>query len=454
MPFDTRRLRPELAEGLALAGYVDMTPIQAAALPAMLRGEDVIGQAKTGSGKTAAFGLALLNRVDPGQATTQALALCPTRELADQVAGELRKLARRMPHLRVVTACGGRPLRGQRAALERGPQVVVGTPGRVLKHLRRGALALSGLRGLVLDEADRLLDMGFADQVLDVVGRCPPDRQTLLFSATWPEGVAALSEAVQRAPRFVGVEALVAPDTLRQRVYVCAPGARNQLVVNLLVAHRPASVLLFCETRAVCDRLAAFLRARGASALALHGGMEQQRRDDALLQFANGSACALVATDVAARGLDIPALPLVIITELSPDPEVHVHRVGRTGRAGEAGLALSVAAGPAELARLERVEALLGPIERGMPPAESGGLGFMTPAKRTLLILSGRRDKLRRGDVLGALVKDAGVPAEAIGRIDLMERSCAVAIDQAHAERARARVRRIKKRRVRVRLLG
>ena len=446
-------LRPELLQALDGLGYTRCTPVQGRALPPMLEGRDVLVQAETGSGKTAAFGLALLQGTAPDR-RTQALVLCPTRELAEQVAEELRRLASRLD-VQVTTLCGGRPLHPQVRALAGGAQVVVGTPGRVAKHLRKGSLELDALRVLVLDEADRMLDMGFAEEVLGIVERCPR-RQTLLVSATLPEGVRELTR-IQREPLVLRVSDRVDPGALRQRAYRCEPGGRKELLARLLAAERPATALVFCETRRDCEAIAAFLTGRGAVALALHGQLEQRERDDVLVQFANGSARVLVATNVAARGLDIPELPLVLVAELSPDPEVHLHRIGRTARAGATGLALSIVSGPRELERLHRIEAHLGEtLERAPTPSGPASLQFLRPRYRTLLVLAGRKDKLRKGDVLGALVQSGGVPADAIGRIDLRERSCAVAVRGAYASQALKAVQsgRIKKKRVRATLLG
>ena len=455
--FSELGLRTELLEALDQLGYATMTPIQAHALPPILAGADVVGQAKTGSGKTAAFGLGLLHRLDPERRVTQAVVLCPTRELAEQVADELRRLANRSPNTRVVTICGGRPFRDQRLSLEQGAHVVVGTPGRVNQHLDRGTLSLAEMATLVLDEADRMLDMGFIEEVYSVISACPSERQTLLFSATFPDGITALSAQIQDQPVSVSLQARVDDDKLRQLVFACDPGQRREVLVQILAAYRPNAALIFCETRSQCDGLVGFLSHRGASALALHGGLEQRDRDDVLVQFSNGSARLLVATNVASRGLDIGAMPTVIIAELSPDPESHVHRIGRTARAGEDGLALSIVAGPAEQARLERIEAYLGqPIEPGPPLTAGSAVTFLAPANRTLLLLSGRKDKLRKGDVLGALVKDGSIPADAIGQIDLAAKTCAVAVATEYADRALAHVQRgrLKNKRVRAVLLG
>jgi ATP-dependent RNA helicase DbpA len=455
--FLTLDLRPGLLESLEQHAYVEMTPIQAKSLPPILTGSDVIGQAKTGSGKTAAFGLGLLNPLVAERLEVQALVICPTRELADQVAAELRRLAQRIPNTRVLTLCGGRAFRDQRLALGHGAQIVVGTPGRILDHLSRDTLDLRRLRTLVIDEADRMLDMGFVDDVQDITEACPSTRQTLLFSATFPDEISTLSTHVQTEPVSVSVSTQVEPEQLRQLVYLCERQQRYETLLKILAEHSPDAALIFCETRDDCERVADILTLKGAPALALHGGLEQRERDDVLVQFTHGSIRLLVATNVAARGLDIPALPAVIITELSPDPENHLHRIGRTGRAGEEGLAVSIVAGQVEEERLSRIEAFTGqPIPHGGPLTSETSLAFLAPLYRTLMILSGRKDKLRKGDILGALIKDGKIPSEAIGRIDLSAKSCAIAIHRPQAKAALQflHTARVKKKRVRAILLG
>lgn len=449
-------LNPALLEALVQVGYTTMTPIQAQSLPLALEGRDVTGQAKTGSGKTAAFGLALLNAIDPSQPDTQSLVLCPTRELADQVTGEVRRLAQRLDNLRVITLCGGRSMWDQKQALAGVRQVVVGTPGRVADHLEKGTLTLDGLRVLVIDEADQMLQMGFIEQVTTLVDACPAKRQTLLFSATFPSEIEGLCRRIQQQPSRVEVASQVERTHLQQFVFKCREDGRNNLIVDLLGHYQPTSALVFCETRVACDEVATLLRAHGAMALALHGDMEQRDRTDVLTQFGNGSASVLVATNVAARGIDIPQLPLVIVSELSREPESHVHRIGRTGRAGESGLALTIVADGREGQRLAKVEALLGEsLQRGPKLGIAQDLEFMRAPNRTLMLMAGRKDKLRKGDVLGALIKDGNLPAEAIGRIDLRDKACAVAIATPSANAALKFVlgARIKKKRVRAFLL-
>ena len=436
--FASLGLHPALVQATDRLGYTELTPIQAISLPPILDGRDVRARAKTGSGKTAAFGLGVLHGLEPGRrpGLPTALVLGPTRELVEQVTEALRQLARDRANTRVLTLCGGRPLRPQRNALQQGAHIVVGTPGRVADHLRRGNLELAALTMLVLDEADRMLDMGFIDEVSDIVSQCPTDRQTLLFSATFPERIDTLSGAIQQEPVTVSVDTAVSEDALRQEVVHCGRGRRYETVAAVLDAHDPESALIFCETRQDCEGLQKFLSRCGASVLTIHGGLEQRERDDVLVQFANGSARFLVATDVAARGLDIPALPLVVQAELARDPAVHVHRIGRTARAGAQGLAVAVVGSEREAERLAQVELELG---RPLPVATvsiDAPPRFRPARYRTLLILAGRKHKVRKGDVVGALVKDAGVPSDAIGDIHLGQTTCAVALERAHAVKA------------------
>jgi len=451
-------LDPELVAATQRMGFTEMTPIQQRALPPILEGQDVVARAKTGSGKTAAFGLGLLQRVDSAQRARGpvALVLGPTRELVEQVAAELRRLAQCRANTRVVTICGGRPIRSQRNALNQGAHVVVGTPGRVADLLRRGDLDLSGLSTLVLDEADRMLDMGFIEEVSGIVDQCPKARQTMLFSATFPERIDALSAHIQRSPVMVKVDTAVSAADLREEVVYCARGERYETVAAVLAWHDPESALIFCETRQDCDGMQRYLARCGASALAIHGGLEQRERDDVLVQFSNGSARFLVATDVAARGLDIPSLPLVVQAELARDPEVHVHRIGRTARAGAQGLAICVVASEREEARLREIEATRGhAIAVATPPMDTQPR-FRPSRYRTVLLMAGRKQKLRKGDVVGALVKDGGIPPAAIGDIHLAQTTCAVALERSQAAKAVRYLRRgrVKKVRVRATLLG
>ncbi|MCW5653584.1 ATP-dependent RNA helicase DbpA [Hydrogenophaga sp.] len=454
--FASLPLSPATLANLQRLGYAEMTPIQASALPPALLGKDIIAQAKTGSGKTAAFALALLANLNPRRFAVQTLVLCPTRELADQVTTEIRRLARAEDNIKVVTLCGGVPLRGQLATLEHGAHIVVGTPGRIMDHLERGSLKLDALNTLVLDEADRMLDMGFFDDIVTVAKQCPKDRQTLLFSATYPEGIAKLSAQFMRAPLTVKVETQHAGAQIEQRWYEVTENQRLDTVGQLLAHFRPASTLAFCNTKAQCRDLVAVLQAQGFSALALFGELEQRERDQVLVRFANRSCSVLVATDVAARGLDIASLAAVINVDVTPDPEVHIHRIGRTGRAGESGLALNLASLD-EMGSVGRIEQLQGRESAWHPlselkPASSEPL---VPPMVTLHIQGGRKEKIRPGDVLGALTADLGYTREQVGKINVNEWSTYVAVDRAIAQQAASRLNagRIKGKSVKVRVL-
>ena len=435
--FSRCKLAPALLANLESLGYLQMTPIQAEALPHVLAGRDLIAKAQTGSGKTVAFGLGLLERLNLQSFAVQALVLCPTRELADQVAKELRRLARAHANTKVITLCGGAPFGPQVASLEHGAHIVVGTPGRILKHLQKQTLTLHQTRVVVLDEADRMLDMGFYDDMAAILAATPAQRQTLFFSATYPDKFRELSSAFQRAPVEVSVAAAHNENTIRQIFYEVAGGARARALAALLGAFRPASAVVFCHTRQQCQEVSDELRQRGVSAIALHGDLEQKERDLVLVRFANRSVPVLVATDVAARGLDIKELAAVINYELPRDPEIYVHRIGRTGRAGSTGLALSLYA-PAEVHRVNAIEAYQGskvPLEPLPDIEQSASISLPAPMV-TLCIDGGRKEKVRPGDVLGALTADQALSADQVGKIDIFDHVAYVAIERTQQAKA------------------
>ena len=449
-------LPPEVLANLAQLGYERMTPVQAQALPPALLGRDLIAQARTGSGKTAAFGLALLERLNPRFFGVQALVLCPTRELAEQVAGEIRRLARAQDNIKLVTLCGGVPLRGQLASLSHGAHIVVGTPGRVMDHLDRRSLDLSALRTLVLDEADRMLDMGFHDDMVRVASQCPADRQTLLFSATFPEGIEPLSRRFMRDPQRITVQVPHAPGQIRERWYEVSESQRLHAVGQVLRHFQPESAMAFCNTKAQCRDLVEVLQAEGVDALALHGDLDQRDRDQVLVQFTHRSCRVLVATDVAARGLDIAQLAMVINVDVTPDAELHVHRIGRTGRAGAEGWAIHLASLD-EMGAVGRIEQRRGqPTEwhRLAELVDAGG-GPLKAPMRTLQITGGRKAKVRPGDVLGALTADLGLSREQVGKINVNDFSTYVAVERDLAEQVLRKLSggRIKGRSVKARLL-
>ncbi|MDD2914755.1 MAG: ATP-dependent RNA helicase DbpA [Gallionella sp.] len=436
-PFSELPLSPAILATLQQLGYLTMTPIQAASLPVALAGHDLIAQAKTGSGKTAAFGLPLLTNLNPRRFAVQAMVLCPTRELADQVTQEIRRLARSADNIKILTLCGGSIIRTQIASLEHGAHIIVGTPGRIMDHIDRGTLNLEALNTLVLDEADRMLEMGFNDQIAYVAKHCPAQRQTLLFSATYPEGIARLARQFMRTPQEVKLLEQHEESKIRQRFYKVEDGDRLQAVATLLKHYRPVSTLAFCNTKQQCRSLLEVLHAQGIKALTLNGDMEQRERDQVLIQFANRSSSVLVATDVAARGLDIAQLEAVINVDVTPDPEVHIHRIGRTGRADQDGWALSLCA-PSERNRIIGIAKMMHiePEWHELGELNSEDEAPLVPPMVTLQILGGRKEKIRPGDVLGALTGEAGFTREQVGKITVTDQSTYVAVARNIAQEA------------------
>ncbi|CDL40396.1 ATP-dependent RNA helicase DbpA [Citrobacter freundii] len=405
-------------ENLNELGYLEMTPVQAAALPAILAGKDVRVQAKTGSGKTAAFGLGLLQHIDAALFQTQSLVLCPTRELADQVAGELRRLARFLPNTKILTLCGGQPFGAQRDSLQHAPHIIVATPGRLLDHLQKGTVSLEALNTLVMDEADRMLDMGFSDAIDDVIRFAPASRQTLLFSATWPEAIAAISGRVQQNPLTIEIDTVDALPAIEQQFFETSSHGKNSAAAkncSASISLLHASFFFFLQHQKDCQAVCDALNAAGQSALSLHGDLEQRDRDQTLVRFANGSARVLVATDVAARGLDIKSLELVVNFELAWDPEVHVHRIGRTARAGNSGLAISFCA-PEEAQRANILSEMLQLKLNWLPAPANVSILPLEAEMATLCIDGGKKAKMRPGDVLGALTGDIGLDGADIGK--------------------------------------
>lgn len=438
-------------------GFSAMTPIQQAALPEALAGKDLIAQAQTGSGKTASFGIPLLHKLNPRFFGVQGLVLCPTRELAAQVAEELRKLARFQANIKIVVLTGGVGIGPQIASMEKGAHVVVGTPGRIQDHLRKGTLQIDQVETLVLDEADRMLDMGFKEEIEQIVSHTPNARQTLLFSATYPDNIQALSQNLQRNPVSIKIASTQNTSSIDQQIIICEPRQKNEQLLAAISQFGITQAVIFCNTKQDVNDTAATLRQAGFLALALHGDLEQRDRDEIYVRFKNNSAHFLVATDVAARGLDVDDLPAVINLELPRENEVYVHRIGRTGRAGKQGLALSLVY-EKELYKVEAVEKLLGyALERQhlAPYSSHDSSNISKPPMVTLSLLAGKKDKIRPGDILGALTGKGGIEGKQVGKIDVLDYVAYVAVERKvanqaldHLQRTRIKNRAIKVRRV------
>ena len=436
--FSKLGLKPDLLSNLASLGYTSMTPIQSQSLPEILAGKDVIGQGKTGSGKTAAFGLGILQKLEVKRFRVQSLVLCPTRELADQVAKELRRLARAIHNIKVLTLCGGTAFGPQVGSLEHGAHIVVGTPGRVDEHVRKGNLKLVDVSMLVLDEADRMLDMGFKDAVTAIVEQIPQGRQTLLFSATYQGKIQKIAEHIMRSPVMVKVESRHDDSIIEQFFYkVGSNEHRMQATKLLLQEHSPESSVIFCNTRREVQEVARNLDDAGFNVLALHGELEQRDRDRALVRFANKSVSVLVATDVAARGLDIESLDMVLNYHIALDTEVHTHRIGRTGRAGSKGVACSLYADKEhhKIALLQDyLQSIIKPGELPHPSLLAQPID--PPKMSTLQIDGGKKQKVRAGDILGALTGENGINGSDVGKINILENWAYVAVKKSTTKQA------------------
>ncbi len=455
--FSSLPLLPVLLQSVESLGYQQMTSIQQQSLPAMLAGKDVLAKAKTGSGKTAAFGLALLSKIDPLVYKTQALVLCPTRELAEQVSKEIRALARFMANVKLLTLCGGSPIIHQVNSLEQAPHIVVGTTGRIMDHLNRNTLCLDDINVLVLDEADRMLDMGFEEDIHKIVKKTPKTRQSLLFSATYPDAIHSMSQRVLQTPVVLTVESVDETSHIEQHFVEVAYSDKAIAVTKILAHYRPESTVIFCNTKADCNELSQHLTSKGFDVLTLHGDLEQRDREQVLLRFANKSCPILVATDVAARGLDIKELSAVINFELAYDPEVHVHRIGRTGRAGHQGLAFSLCA-TKEAPRVVAIEEYQKITAKWLDLNElhTPVVASLKATMVTICIEGGRKDKLRPTDILGALTGEGGLAGADVGKIDIFDIRAYVAVKNhvAHKALKRLQAGQIKGRRFRVSKVG
>ena len=429
--FESLTLKPELTQNLIDLNFLKMTPIQVESLPLILEGKDVIAKAKTGSGKTAAFGLGILNSLSQENSRRpQSLILCPTRELADQVAQEMRKLARSLSNIKIITICGGTAEFHQDNSLAHGAHIVVGTPGRVLKLLKKGTLDISTISTFVLDEADRILDMGFVRELKEIRSYLPLRRQSLLLSATFPYSIKDLSKDVQTDAVFVSIDTEHEENIINQHFYQLETHKmKPSALLAILGDLKPQRFLVFCKTKQITDSVVKLLDKNGILVAGIHGDHDQNERTAVLTMFSNNSLSGLIATDVAARGIDIKELSAVINYDLPQDPQDYVHRIGRTGRAGEIGSAISFYVEQEEF-KLDSIEDY---TEKKMIKSSFNENDFnhkynLLPPMDTIYIRGGKKDKLRPGDIVGALIHEAGLESSDIGDISISNITSYVAI--------------------------
>ncbi len=435
--FSILPLDKEMLDNLKSLNYETMTDIQEKSIPPILKGYDIFAQAKTGSGKTAAFGIGLMHMLNVKKYRIQALVLCPTRELAEQVTAELRRIARFQHNIKILKITGGMPLNRQENSLKHKAHIVVGTPGRIAKVLSRGTLVLSDLKTIVLDEADRMLDMGFIDQINEIFEYAPLKRQALCFSATFSNDIKKLGRSFLNHPVEVTVESQHSSEIIIQHFYAVNTQMKIKALLILLSDHKPESALIFCNTKDACRRVSSDLKKSGLHCLELHGDLEQKERTEVLVRFSNGSSKILVATDVAARGLDIESLGMIVNYDLPFETETYIHRIGRTGRAGKEGLALSFVK-PNEEFRLNEINEFTNNSfhSKDINLAAKIEIINMEPSFITLSINGGRKNKISPVDVLGALTVKGGISGKDVGRIDRQDNLTFVAVKRDVSERA------------------
>lgn len=499
MTFEEMCLDTRIMRAIAEMGFEQPSPIQAQSIPIAVEGKDMIGQARTGTGKTASFGIPMLQRINPKDKNLQAIVLCPTRELAIQSANEIRKLAKFLYGIKVLPIYGGQEISKQIRSLKGGVQIVIGTPGRVMDHLRRHTLKPQTVDIVVLDEADEMLNMGFREDIETILGQLPEERQTMLFSATMPKPILEIAKRYLHEPEIVKViqKELTVPK-IEQYYYEVNPRKKNEVLSRLLDIYDPSLSLVFCNTKRKVDELVADLKGRGYFAEGLHGDMKQSQRDRVMNGFRNGRTDILVATDVAARGIDVDDVEAVFNYDVPQDDEYYVHRIGRTGRAGREGRAFTLVVGK-EIYKLKdiqrycktkirrqpipsvndvaaiKVEKLLeqageliatdglgrmmdlleeyldgsdysatemaaallamqlGETSTQTLPKEEFGDTGAEPGMVRMFMNIGKKDRVRIGDILGAVAGESGMEGALVGTIDMYDNFSFVEVPQEYA---------------------
>jgi ATP-independent RNA helicase DbpA len=429
--FQNLLLPTDLLENLKSLSYEVPTPIQVQSIPLLRENKDLIAQAKTGSGKTLAFLLPLILKLDAEEHFPQALIIAPTRELCEQIAGEANKLARYKKDVKIITLYGGTSLRTQVASLEKGADILIGTPGRLLDHFSRETIHLGQIKTLILDEADRMLDMGFADDILKLVSNLPKQRQSILFSATYPENIDKLTKVILKNPIEVKIASKEKEVAIEEFVYEVED--KDKALLTTLKHFQPTLALIFCNTKVKTAEVSEMLNNKGFDVATLNGDLEQYERQEMLLQFANGSLPVLVATDLAARGLDIDAIDLIVNYDTPMKTEDYTHRIGRTGRADKSGLAVTLC-DEYGLRKLIEIKPKL-KVEK-ISTLKPNKNFYMQGEVATLCIDGGKKKKVRAGDILGTLCKDIGIKHKDIGKINVYQKNSYVAIKKTVIKKA------------------
>ena len=439
-PFSTITAIPaSLVQRLDTLGFKTMTPIQQQAIPEILSGKDLLAHSETGSGKTLAFGIPLVMGTDPQTNTPSALIITPTRELASQIAQVLRELAGAMPNLKIITLYGGAPLRTQADSLRKGAHIIIGTPGRLIDHLGKGTLTLTTISTLVLDEADRMLDMGFYDEILKIASHTASARQTLLFSATFPPKIEKLAHTLLKEPVSIKIEASpVLNKNIEEIVYITSQ--KPSVLGQIISAYRPQSLLIFCNTKADVVTLEQRLANEGHDVCALHGDLSQVERDEAIIRFDSRTCAILVATDVASRGLDIEGIAMVINYDLPFEQEIYIHRIGRTGRANAGGIAISLYTEGSSKTDYVFQRAITKEVnKRSFQETYT-----MRTSYRILCLNGGKKSKLRAGDIIGAFCKEIGIDNTKIGKITITDTKSYVVLHEDVIEHAYTALKQVK----------
>jgi len=414
---------PALLEILDSLGFGTMTSIQEKAIPPILDGRDILAQSKTGSGKTLAFGLPCILRTNTNNLKPQTLIITPTRELAEQIAVALRQVASYKTNLKILTLYGGVPLRGQADSLAKGAHILIGTPGRIQDHLAKETLVLDSIKTLILDEADRMLDMGFYDAIVKIGSNMPRGKQSLLFSATFPANIEKLAKALLNQAITIKVDTIQEEAKIEEIYYESTD--KFKTLSSLIQAHKPDSMLVFCNTKVEVIDLTAKLLKIGHATIDIHGDLDQRDRNEALIAFSNGSKRILIATDVASRGLDVKNISLVINYDLPFDEEVYTHRIGRTGRADAIGKAISLVS----IKEKQKCAYIFNKAKKDeVKHLRIDSKFIMTSDYETLCLHGGKKTKLRAGDILGTLCKEIGINAKDIGKINITENKSYVAL--------------------------